>query len=278
MPLTANTTVADAAKARDAAAVKALLQKGVDVNEAHGDGMTALHWAASHGDAVLAQMLLSAGANIRATTRLGGITALHMASQGGHANVVAALIAAGADANTITSTGATAVMLAARAGSSDTVTRLVETGADVNIKEKAFGQTALMIAAGLDRADVVRLLLAKGADWKAASSVADLKSMTSMMDDGTGRPQQQQRWRWHRRSDERLPLQRVNRHSRRADGAAFCGPAGQRGGGESTGRGRREREPAKPRRPGDAAAGGADQWPLRSRRDAAREAEPIPTW
>ena len=105
-------------------------------------------------------MLLSAGANLRATTRLGGITALHMASQGGHANVVAALMAAGADANTITSTGATAVMLAARAGSSDTVTRLVETGADVNLKEKAFGQTALMIAAGLDRADVVRLLLA----------------------------------------------------------------------------------------------------------------------
>jgi ankyrin repeat protein len=188
----ANSSVADAAKAGDVAAVKAMLQKGVDVNEAHGDGMTALHWAASHGDAELAQMLLSAGANIRATTRLGGITALHMASQGGHAKVVAALMAAGADANTITSTGATALMLAARAGSSDTVTRLVETGADVNIKEKAFGQTALMIAAGLDRADVVRLLLARGADWKAASSVVDLKSLTSMMDDGTGRPQQQQ--------------------------------------------------------------------------------------
>ncbi len=67
------------------------------MNAAHGDGMTALHWAASRGDAALAQMLLSAGANIRATTRLGGITALHMASQGGHAQVVAALIAAGAD-------------------------------------------------------------------------------------------------------------------------------------------------------------------------------------
>ena len=43
-------------------------------------------------------MLLSAGANIRATTRLGGITRCIMASQGGHAQVVAALIAAGADA------------------------------------------------------------------------------------------------------------------------------------------------------------------------------------
>jgi ankyrin repeat protein len=189
---TQESRVAEAARRREASAVRALLQDGVDVNAAQGDGMTALHWAAQHGDAALTQMLLSAGANVRATTRLGGITPLHMASQGGHATVVAALIAAGAGANTITSTGATAVMLAARAGSADTVTRLVETGADVNIKEQAFGQTALMIAAGLDRADVVRLLLARGADWKAASSVADLKSLTSMMDDGTGRPQQQQ--------------------------------------------------------------------------------------
>jgi ankyrin repeat protein len=188
----ANSSVADAAKAGDAAAVKAMLKSGVDVNAAQGDGMTALHWAASRGDAAMAQMLLSAGANIRATTRLGGITPLHMASQGGHAQVVAALIAAGADVNLSTSTGATSLMLAARGGSADTAARLIETGADINAKEKAFGQTALMIAAGLDRADVVRLLLARGADWKLASSVADLKSLTSMMDDGTGRPQQQQ--------------------------------------------------------------------------------------
>ncbi len=186
------TDVADAAKARDAAAVKALLKNGADVNGAQGDGMTALHWAASNGDAALTQMLLSAGANIRATTRLGGITPLHMASQGGHAAVVAALIAAGADINSSTSTGATSLMLAARSGSTDTVTRLIETGADINAKEKGFGQTALMVAAGLDRAEVVALLLQRGADWKVASTVADLTSLTTVVDDGTGRPQQQQ--------------------------------------------------------------------------------------
>ena len=184
-------SVAEAAKARDAVAVKALLKQGADVNGAQGDGMTALHWAAVNGDAALAQMLLSAGANIRATTRLGGITALHMASQAGHAQVVAALIAAGAQTNAATSTGATALMLAARSGNSDTVTKLIETGADINAKEKGFGQTALMVAAGLDRADVVRVLMARGADWKAASSIADLKALTSIVDDGTGRPQQQ---------------------------------------------------------------------------------------
>ena len=186
--LHAGADVADAAKARDAAAVKALLKSGADVNAAQGDGMTALHWAATNGDAALTQMLLSAGANIRATTRLGGITPLLMASQAGHAQVVAALLAAGADANSATATGATALMLAARSGNTETVTRLVETGADINAKEKGFGQTALMVAAGLDRADVVKLLMARGADWKAASSIADLKALSSPMEDGSGRP------------------------------------------------------------------------------------------
>ncbi|MEO7135649.1 MAG: ankyrin repeat domain-containing protein, partial [Vicinamibacterales bacterium] len=186
----AGADVADAAKARDAVAVRALLKQGVDVNAAQGDGMTALHWAATNGDAALTQMLLSAGANVRATTRLGGITAMHMASQGGHGQVVAALIAAGADRNAPTTTGATPLMLAARSGSAETVTKLVETGADINAKENGFGQTALMVAAGLDRADVVKLLLARGADWKAASAVVDLQSLTaSPMDDGSGRPQ-----------------------------------------------------------------------------------------
>ncbi len=189
VPGASGAEVAEAAKAKDAAAVKALLKSGADVNAAQGDGMTALHWAATNGDAPLVQMLLSAGANVRATTRLGGITALHMASEGGHSEVVAALIAAGANPNLATSTGATALMLATRSGSTDTVTRLVETGADINAKEKGFGQTALMIAAGLDRADVVKLLLSRGADAKIASAVADLKSLTAVMDDGSGPPQ-----------------------------------------------------------------------------------------
>jgi ankyrin repeat protein len=188
--LQASSDVADAAKARDAAAVKALLKSGADVNAAQGDGMTALHWAAANGDASIVQMLLAAGANIRATTRLGGITALHMASEAGHAPVVAALIAAGADPGAVTSTGTTALMYSAKSGSTETATRLIETGADINAKEKGFGQTALMIAAGLDRADIVKLLLQRGADWKIASSIADLKSLTLMGDDGTGRPQQ----------------------------------------------------------------------------------------
>jgi ankyrin repeat protein len=52
--------------------------------------MTALHWAAMQGDGAMAEMLLVAGANPRATTRIGGFTALHLASQAGRAEAVPA--------------------------------------------------------------------------------------------------------------------------------------------------------------------------------------------
>jgi ankyrin repeat protein len=175
-------SVAEAARMGDTAAVRRLLKGGADVNAAQGDGMTALHWAAQKGDPELVGMLLSAGANVRATTRLGGYTPIHLASQAGHAQVVAALLAAGASSDVKTVTGASALMLAARSGSVDTATRLIENGADVNAKESTHGQTALMVAAGLDRADLVKLLLARGADTSLASSVVDLNALTAPVD------------------------------------------------------------------------------------------------
>src|SRR6266576_2669709 len=68
--------VPNAAMKGDKEAVRALLKQAADVNASQGDGMTALHWAALNGDADMAQMLLYAGANVRATTRIGGYTAL----------------------------------------------------------------------------------------------------------------------------------------------------------------------------------------------------------
>src|SRR6476620_9118352 len=67
----ADSRVADAAMAGDVIAVRALLQQHADVNAAEGDGMTALHWAAEHGDEALAKVLLAAGANPGAETRIG---------------------------------------------------------------------------------------------------------------------------------------------------------------------------------------------------------------
>ena len=93
----ADAPIAAAASRGDREAVRAMLKQGLDVNEAQGDGTTALHWAAIKGDAELTQMLLFAGANHRATTRLGAYTPLYLASQHGHAPAIQALITAGAD-------------------------------------------------------------------------------------------------------------------------------------------------------------------------------------
>jgi uncharacterized protein len=185
--LASHVSVAAAAQSRDIAAVRAMLKSGRDVNEAQGDGMTALHWAAMQGDVEMTTMLLAAGANLRATTRLGGYTALHMAAQAGQTSTVRALLTAGAKVDTLTSTGATPLMLAAKSGSADVATTLLELGANANAKEPVNGQTALMIAAGLDRAAVVRALLARGADAKITSSVVDLAALTAPAE-GDARP------------------------------------------------------------------------------------------
>src|SRR4249920_1145541 len=89
----------DAAMRGDKAAVSALIKQGVDVGAAQGDGMTALHWAAERGDAELAEMLLFAGANVSAVTRIGLYTPLHLAAKSGSAGVTKALVKAGADVN-----------------------------------------------------------------------------------------------------------------------------------------------------------------------------------
>jgi uncharacterized protein len=171
--------VADAAMRGDKTAVRTLLKQGADANAAQGDGMTALHWAARRGDAETARMLIHAGANLRATTRLGGYTPLLLASQNGDAATVSALLDAGADAKSATASGATALMLASAAGKPDAVKVLIERGADVNAKEPARQETPLMFAAANNRHDVVKLLIARGANVKDATKVVDLKQQTN---------------------------------------------------------------------------------------------------
>ena len=103
--------LADAAMRGDKDAVKKLLKEGADVGVAQGDGMTALHWAAERGDAELAQILLVAGANASAVTRIGLYTPLHLAAKAASVDVVKALIAGGADVNARNAAGQTALEL-----------------------------------------------------------------------------------------------------------------------------------------------------------------------
>jgi len=100
----ADTRLADAAMQGDKAAVRTLLQQKADVNAPQGDGSTALHWAAYKDDVETAALLIKAGANVKAATRLGEMTPLFMAAKNGNAAMIDVLLKAGADPNTASST------------------------------------------------------------------------------------------------------------------------------------------------------------------------------
>ncbi len=166
--------VADAAVRQDVDAVRGLLARGADPDAAHGDGMTALHWAARHGDVGLVALLLGAGADAETRTRLGGHTPLHVASRSAQEGAATALLEGGADPNAVTTTGATALHFAAGSGAAGAVAALLDHGADPDAREPVWGQTPLMFAAARARTEALAVLLARGADPELAGTVVDV--------------------------------------------------------------------------------------------------------
>jgi len=166
--------VADAARRQDLDGVRALLTGGADVRAAHGDGMTGLHWAAHHGDTQMVRLLVDAGADLEATTRLGDHTPLHIASRGGHTRAVTALLDAGANTNAVTTPGATPLHFAATAGAADALRALLDHGADADAREPVWGQTPLMFAAAAARAKALAVLLERGANPHLSGRVVDI--------------------------------------------------------------------------------------------------------
>src|SRR6266516_6783569 len=138
--------LADAAEQMDRARIRTLLHQHVDVNTPQTDGMTALHWATYQDDLETADLLVRAGANVKAANRY-GVTPLSLACTNGNAALVERLLTAGADPNTTLPGGVTALMTAARAGTLDSVKALLSRGARVDNKDDRRGQTALMWAA-----------------------------------------------------------------------------------------------------------------------------------
>ena len=168
--------IADAAMKSDLAAIRTLIKQGADVNAARGDGMSGLHWAAEKNHAEIASLLVYAGANTAAVTRIGQYTPLHVAARAASPAVVEVLLKAGAavDAKANPS-GATPLHLAANAGSAPVIKALVAAGADKNAREAEWGQTPLMFAAAWNRVDAIKALTAAGADPNIASTFIDIQ-------------------------------------------------------------------------------------------------------
>ena len=92
------------------------------------------------------QLLIRAGANVKATNRYGA-TPLWLASLNGNAATIGMLLEAGADPSAASDEGETALMVAARTGKVDAVNLLLARGADPNVARTV---------ARSDRADVGR--------------------------------------------------------------------------------------------------------------------------
>jgi len=163
-----DTRLVDAARSKNAATVRTLLQQHLDVNSTAADGATALDWATHLDDVETAKLLIGAGANVALPNRY-GMTPLMLASTNGNAAILELLLNAKADPNTMLPEGETALMTAARTGKVDAVKALLAHGAKVNEAEKWRGQTALMWAAAEGHVAAVETLIAAGADIHARS-------------------------------------------------------------------------------------------------------------
>jgi ankyrin repeat protein len=168
----------EALKRNDPRTARALIEQGVDVNTAQGDGATALHWAAHWDDLAIVDLLVRRGANVNAEEDA-GVTPLVLACLNGSARMVERLLQAGARPNAGTER---AVMVAAKTGSADVMRLLLAHGGDANSKEPDRSQTALMWAASEKHPDVVQVLLQGGADvWartKANQPSRDMRTAT----------------------------------------------------------------------------------------------------
>ena len=165
--------IVTAAREGDLRAVRALIAKRADVNDAARDGSTALLWAAYHGDVEMAQALLSAGARVNTSNNY-GVTPLLQAGRTGERALIDALLKAGADVTQAHPDGETPLMAASRAGREDSVRLLIEAGADVNALTYQ-DETALMWAAAEGHADVVNALLAAKADPNRKARLTTIK-------------------------------------------------------------------------------------------------------
>ncbi len=160
----ANTPLQVASSRGDIAAVRSLIQTGINVSVADQQGNTALMRSAQLQGTGVLELLISAGANVNARN-LDGRTALRVAVDNGKIADVRLLLKSGADANIADAKGWTPLM---NAMTPEIAQTLIAAGADVNAANDD-GETALMIAAQFGSPSLVKTLLGSHADMSVRS-------------------------------------------------------------------------------------------------------------
>ncbi len=111
------------------AAVRELLARGADRDQASHEGFTPLGAAAFYGRRSTLRLLLRAGADAR-VFGASGQTPLHLAAMTGRVDLVDELLAGGVDAGILNRARESALDVAAEHGQQDTVGRLMGAGVD----------------------------------------------------------------------------------------------------------------------------------------------------
>ena len=143
--------------------VKAMLNRGADVNAQLTDGTTPLSMAIHYEDLPVLSVLLDEGADTEIEDH-DGKTVLHAAVEKAHSvAVVSRLLRHGADADAVSNDGWTPLMRAANRGRPRVVDLLLAEDADPNA-QRHDGWTALMMAVASGDAKTVGTLLAGGAN------------------------------------------------------------------------------------------------------------------
>ena len=149
-----------AIKKDDAAAVSALLARGIDPNTLGPEGLTGLFMAARAGHAKVALVLLEAPDTDVECRNTADESPLMLAALRGDLPLARALIARDADVN---KTGWAPLHYAASRGQIAMIDLLLEHNAYIDA-ESPNGTTPLMMAAGYGSAQATRALLQAGAD------------------------------------------------------------------------------------------------------------------
>jgi hypothetical protein len=162
-----NEQLYEAARKGNAAEVKAVLDKGADVNARFRYGATALFKAAERGHTEVVKLLIERGADVNVKDTFYGATAISWALQKGHTGVVRAILAKSAeDAGDVLLTGVSGDNV-------ELVTAALETG-----KVSAETLTAALVSAGADekKAPIAEMLKKAGAKPPPEVDAATLQS------------------------------------------------------------------------------------------------------
>nr|WP_309696492.1 ankyrin repeat domain-containing protein [Armatimonas sp.] len=161
--------LSNAASRGDIESVRFLLQKGANPNTPDADGSTVLGRAIEEDHLDVVRLLIAKGAKVNAAPQGGemkGIPPLVFAALGRNVQIVELLIRAGADVKATDPLGNTALHWACNTGNVALARLLLAKGSPVDSRD-AMGMTPLMGAVGAGKPELVKLLIAKGANVRA---------------------------------------------------------------------------------------------------------------